>query len=69
MFEIENSIPRKRFVSTDYPFDKLEVGQSFWVSPTQTDSVKQLMIKKNKSDKKFRSEAAENDGRRVWRVE
>lgn len=74
MYDIENNIPRTRTIREDFPFDELEIDQSFEVPADKSVSVHQIMKNTNKKSKifgrgkLFRSEATQTDGRRIWRV-
>jgi len=73
MYDIEDNIPRTRTVSEEFPFDELEINQSFEVPANKSVPVRQIMKGRNKKSrlfggKLFRSEATKTNGRRIWRV-
>jgi len=73
MFEIEKDIPIPKNRRRKYPFDKMKVGDSFYVKDERDPSniVSSLcgcVRIKRYADKKFRTQI-ENGGVRIWRIE
>lgn len=70
-YEIENGVPiapRAYKREMTYPFDKLNVGDSFLVGRDKAPSVRSRATTYGKSSKRvFRTRICE-DGLRVWRV-
>jgi hypothetical protein len=67
--KIEKNIPIPEITSKRYPFDEMEVGDSFLVPPLQVPSARSLMSYTNRKDKSksFMSRTSE-DGIRIWRI-
>lgn len=75
-FEIEKGIPEKSRYKNIYPFEQMEVGDSFWVAATivtrkqlgcNLSNRSRLWAQKHYPERKF-SVGQEGGGVRVWRV-
>jgi hypothetical protein len=68
MFEIEKGIPiptaRRKW--DDYPFDEMEIGESFFVPGSTSTAI--AAVGNRHKPKRFTARK-ENDGVRVWRIE
>ena len=68
--EIETGLPLpspKRGFPSKYPWDKLEVGQSFFVSDPSRHFPSTISVEGRKRGRKF-SQRAMDGGIRVWRI-
>ena len=70
MYMIENDVQRTRSTAKEFPFDDLEINQSFCVPPQKALSAQNTMKKyKDKDDGRVFVSEKEHDGsRRIWRV-
>jgi hypothetical protein len=65
MFIIEKNVP----IPCQYPFEKMEIGDSFLVSPELADNVRRSATQRKKFHKDFNyTTKKEGDKIRVWRI-
>lgn len=71
-FKIEKNVPISHVQFINFPFDKMEIGDSFFIpaGTCKRQTISNHLFKFNRENKKDYKIAckSENDGFRVWRV-